>query len=151
MTKLPRRVRAKKPVDIDAGKIAKLMRLMLSSDQPGEMMAAGAALRRTLAQAKLDLHDLADAVTIGLRPPAPAPRRSPGTPELDLTNWEAMAWFCHFHRFKLRGEDRERVADYLLGQAFRETDDRCTQWHLDELRRIVARVRAAIRSTSVQP
>jgi len=44
-----------------AGRIAKLLPL-LASDQPGEVVAAISALRRTLAAAGLDLNDLAGAV-----------------------------------------------------------------------------------------
>jgi hypothetical protein len=139
MTSLPRRVRAKS-ADVNTSKLAKLIRL-LGSNRDGEVIAAARALQRTLEASGKDLHDLADAVTAGLRPPPPPRQRSLAPPEPDRTNWEAMAWYCHFHRFQLRSGERERVADYLLGQAFYDSDGRCTEWHLEELRRIVAHIR----------
>jgi hypothetical protein len=55
---------------IDTAKVAKLVRL-LGSDQDGEIVAAVAALRRTLGVAGIDLHDLADVITVGLEPRSP--------------------------------------------------------------------------------
>jgi hypothetical protein len=145
MTKLPRRSR-KKSAPIDAGRIGKLLR-MLSSDKDGEVIAAVGALKRTLAAGDLDLHDLADAVEAGLggqhqQPPADQ-RRTWGPPAPSGDDWQSMAWFCHHHRFELRKDDREFVADCLLGVAFYDYEGRCVQWHLQELRRIVASLRAA--------
>jgi len=37
-------------------------------------------------------------------------------------------------------EQRERVADFLIGTAFYETDGVCTEWHLCELRSLVAMI-----------
>jgi hypothetical protein len=54
-----------------------------------------------------------------------------------------MAWWLHWHRQQLSGAKRERVADYLLGTAFAETDGCCKQWHLNELRSLVAVIQAA--------
>jgi hypothetical protein len=125
----------------DTGKIAKLVRL-LASDKPGEVIAAVAALKRALQAAGHDLHDLADAVEVGLCPKRRTRRPvswSPPAPPLD--DWQAMAWFLHFHRWQLREEQRERVADYLLGNAFHDSDGRCRDWHLRELRSMVATLR----------
>jgi hypothetical protein len=54
----------------------KLLRL-LASDKDGEVIAAAAAIKRTLASHNLDIHDLADAVDAGLhqRPLAKARHR----------------------------------------------------------------------------
>jgi hypothetical protein len=48
-----------------AGRVAKFMRLMLISDQPGEMIAARAALRRTLEGAGFDFHKFVDLIESG--------------------------------------------------------------------------------------
>lgn len=131
---------AKKKLEIDTNKIGKLIRL-LGSDEAGEVVAAAAALKRALAAKGKDLHDLADAVENGLRPQRrPRPMSwSPPAPPLD--DWERMAWYLHFHRYELQSEQRERVADYLLGTAFDDTYGRCTDWHLDELRSLVKIIR----------
>jgi hypothetical protein len=50
--------------------IAKLVRL-LASDSPGEIVASVHALRRVLASAELDLHDLANVVEFPARREAP--------------------------------------------------------------------------------
>src|SRR5258707_468774 len=111
MSKLPRRVSRKKSTPIGVDRIGKLVRLMLSTNRDGEALAAVGALKRALDVAGLDCHAVADALATGLRP---VPQRQLwGPAEPDLTNWQSMAWFCHFHHFKLRGGDRERVADYL--------------------------------------
>jgi hypothetical protein len=149
-TTRPRKVASAK---IDTDKLGKLIRL-LGSDKDGEVLAAVGALRRALRADGRDLHDLADAVALGLKPstiPAlsPTPARRPQSrpawapPDPDLDNWESMAWYAHFHRWRLRTEQRERVADYLLGVAFGDNDGRCAEWHMRELRSIVAAVRSA--------
>jgi hypothetical protein len=135
-----RMIRAKqRPPKIDHTKIAKLLRL-LGSDKPGEVVAAAAALKRTLQAGGQDLHDLAYLVETGLRP-AQQPQLSWGPPAPSTEDWQAMAWFCHFHRRSLRKDDAEYVADCLLGTAFRDDYDVCTDWHMERLRRIVAHVR----------
>jgi len=55
-------------------RIGQLIRL-LSSDQPGEASAAAQALKRTLASAGLDLHELAKVAEVGLKLPAEQPAR----------------------------------------------------------------------------
>jgi hypothetical protein len=126
----------------DSSKIAKLIRL-LASDQPGEVVAAVTALRRTLDAAGLDFHALAAAAEAGLRRPAERPQASWEPPAPDLGNWQSMAWWLHWHRHKLSDTKRARVADYLLGTAFAETDGVVKTWHLNELRSMVATVQAA--------
>jgi hypothetical protein len=68
-----------------ATRVGQLLRLALSSDRDGEVLASLSALKRTMATNGIDLHHLADAVVAGLgRPPVPAP-------ELD---WRDTARFC---------------------------------------------------------
>jgi hypothetical protein len=145
MAQLTRRTRTKRQrgPKIDHTKIGKLVRL-LASDKAGEVVATADALKRTLEAGGLDLHDLADIVEAGLRRPAERQQHHPTSwaPPLPSTDsWQDLAWYCHFHRDQLRGQDRERVADYLLGQAFNDTGGRCLNWHLEELRGMVASIR----------
>jgi hypothetical protein len=137
----------KKPADIDTDKIGKLLRLTLSTDKEGEQLAAMSALKRALQKAGLDCHAIADAVERGLKSAesASTPRRrstswAPPLPSPD--DWQAMAWFCHFHRFQLRSYQQERVADYLLGVAFDESDGQCRRHHLQELQGMVDSISA---------
>jgi hypothetical protein len=141
-------------VEIDTGKLGKLIRL-LASDKAGEVVAAAGALKRSLAAANLDFHDLAGAAERGFKPPATPPPQQPsravswGPPLPSPHDWQAMAWYCHFYRDHLRNDQRERTGDFLLGTAFHDSDGRCMPWHIDELRGLVARVRAGLRSTEV--
>ncbi len=138
MTKLPRRSR-KKSTEIDPSKIGKLIRL-LSSDKPGEVAAAAAALTRLLQAGGRDWHDVADLVEAGLRPEQPRnlPERTWGPPSPRADDWQSMCWFAFHHRFDLRPCDREFIEDCLLG---RFDDGVVTEWHLQELRRIVAGIK----------
>ena len=137
-----RRVDAKSH-QIDTVKVAKLVRL-LASDKDGEVLAAVAALKRTLASGDADLNDLADSILAGAprKPRAPrAPAKwAPPTP--DLHNWESMAHFCRFHGRHLRDDDREFVADVLAGDTGFDLG-RATPELMRRLRRIVAEIEAA--------
>jgi hypothetical protein len=140
--------RARKKVDVDATRIGQLLRLALSTGHDGEALAAIAALKRSLASADIDLHDVAVAVETGLRTaPAPTAPAAPagrwGAPAPSRDDWQSMAWFCHHHRYDLRSEDREFIEECLLGTAFRETDDQVMSWHLERLRRLVSVVQGA--------
>jgi hypothetical protein len=140
MSKPLRRSAAKtaKPIDID--KVGKLMR-MLNSDKEGEVLASVGALRRVLRAVHLDLHDLAEAAVAGFKPRNPAASSgSPATP--DLHNWESMGWWRHNHIGYLSDDDREYVADALLGRVGFELG-RATPELMRRLRGIVARVEAA--------
>lgn len=55
-----------------APRLAKLVPL-LSSDQPGEVVAAAAAIGRALESIGATWHDLAARITVGATPPAPPP------------------------------------------------------------------------------
>jgi hypothetical protein len=57
-----------------ARRIGQLIRL-LSSDHPGEASAAAQALKRTLASAGLDIHELAKVAEVGLKLQAEQPAR----------------------------------------------------------------------------
>ncbi|MGO4916552.1 hypothetical protein [Pseudogemmobacter sp. W21_MBD1_M6] len=75
---------------------ARLGRLLsrLESDSPGEVVATVAAIRRTLDQAGLDLHDLAARLT---EPPREA-HPKPNTPD-DGADLLALAHWLRLHAF----------------------------------------------------
>ncbi len=73
-------------MSIVATRIARLLRLALSTDAPGEALAANVAVRRALETAGFDIHDAADAIERHLGGAAqerqstsepPPPRQSP--------------------------------------------------------------------------
>jgi hypothetical protein len=66
---------------VDTTKVGKLLRLALSATQPGEIVGAVNALKRTIEAAGLDLHGFADAVEVGLKPPKKRASRKKATPE----------------------------------------------------------------------
>ncbi|MDI3561300.1 hypothetical protein [Bradyrhizobium sp. Arg816] len=150
--KLPRRSRAT-TAKVDAGKLGKLLRLALSSDQPGEITAAVGALRRAMCAAGLDLHQLADAAERGLQPQQQplqqGQRGSWGPPAPSLNDWNSMAWWCFHRRYHLAVHQRELVEDLLLGRGEGFDDGQICSWAISELRAMVERVRAELRSTSV--
>ena len=131
---------------IDTDRLAKLVRL-LGSDKDGEVLAAIAALKRTLDIADMDLHDLADALVAGLKPRKPE-RSNWGPPEPDLHNWESMSWFCHFHSRHVQDHDRDYVVGVLLGRTGFDLG-RATPELMRRLRDIVGRVQAARRAQDV--
>jgi hypothetical protein len=140
-SRLLRRSR-KKSTPIDPTKVGKLVR-MLSSDRPGEVVAAAAALKRTLEAGGLDIHDLASAVESGLKPAPPPQRRSLAPPSPNLDDWQSVSWWLHWHRHQLRKEQREFVADMLLGQGDAFDCGQVCTWAIAELRSIVAMIQAA--------
>jgi hypothetical protein len=95
-------------------KLAKLIRL-LDSSREGEVLASVRAIRRTLASAGADLHDLADALTNAVpkqSPPADRPttarRRAPDSqqqtkpPDASLKElWVNSCLMCLMHPTKL--------------------------------------------------
>jgi hypothetical protein len=68
------------PVNPITRRLGQLIRLMLSSDQAGEVTAAKEALNRALVSAGLDIHALAAAVEAGLHLPLPTERPRPRPP-----------------------------------------------------------------------
>jgi hypothetical protein len=146
--RLPRRTPKKTQIDTD--KIGKLIR-MLGSDKAGEQLATVEALQRYLRASGSDFHDIAAIVQAGLRPAhGKALQRSWGPPAPRGDDWQEMCWYAHFHRHQLHREDREYVADCLLGVAFRDDDDVCTPWHMARLRRIVAGLKRATQRPRVE-
>ena len=89
-------------------RLGKLIRL-LSSDRPGEVVAAAGAINRALRAAGLDIHRLADVVE---RSPL-VPGQTPPTPRDDSTagDWRAMRRFCAGHDALLSAREKEFIAD----------------------------------------
>jgi hypothetical protein len=77
--------------------------LLLSSDQPGEVVAAAAAIKRTLRAAGADFHDLAAKLTS----PAEAKQNS----FEDIRDWHALRDECLNRRGQLRGRELEFVTN----------------------------------------
>jgi hypothetical protein len=127
--------RRAKTVEIDTGKIAKLVRL-LASDKDGEVLATVGALTRVLQAGGRDWHDVAAIVESGLRPAQPTgsnlSRSTWGPPDPDPGNWQSLAWFAHYHGRDLPGYF---VSDMLLGVG---DEGRIRASAMHELRRIVA-------------
>jgi hypothetical protein len=87
---------------IETAKLAKLIRLIFGSDQPGEITAAVAAVRRTLAAADLDAHWLADVVERGAAPIAVPVADDDGDDR-------SSVWFAYHRRWSLSPRDRQFI------------------------------------------
>jgi hypothetical protein len=134
-----RRSNATPQKKIDTDKVGKLVRL-LASDKEGEVLAAVAALKRTLGAGGADINDMADAVETGFKPKRQQPTRwTPPAPDPDY--WESLAWYAHFHRHHLATSDKDYVYDVLLGQHF--DCGHADAAMMARLRSIVAKVEAA--------
>jgi hypothetical protein len=86
-------------------RVGQLVRLMLSTDRPGEAVAAADAIRRTLASAGLDLYALGDAIEAGLRVPL--------VPDDGGEDWRSIARFCRRHSDELTEKEADFVATLL--------------------------------------
>jgi hypothetical protein len=94
-------------------RIGQLLRL-LASDQPGEVVAAAAAIGRTLVAAGTDLHHLADVAERGLRSVPTPPRKKKKAkakpePVVDEDSPAGMIKFCT----AAIGELDEREAGFI--------------------------------------
>jgi hypothetical protein len=70
-------------------RVGQLLRLVLSSNQPGEVAAAASALNRALAASGLDLHNLAEVAETGLQLPVPSKQPPDRRPRSPTTNTKA--------------------------------------------------------------
>ena len=96
-------------------KIGKCVRLLASS-QKGEVLAALAALNRTLNSADLDFNDLAAAVELGLRPRAKPEEPEPAKPS--LSNLDMALWVRDNHAADLTAKERDFIASCIRILAF---------------------------------
>jgi hypothetical protein len=85
-----------------------LIRLMLSSDQVGEVAGAAMALNRVITSRGMDVHQFADVVEGALADtPALVPLDD------DCCDWRSIAAFCHHHRDRLGGKETEFLETIL--------------------------------------
>src|SRR5258708_1189828 len=101
--------------------VGQLVRLMLSTDKPGETVAAADAIRRTLASAGLDLYGVGDGMGGGLRGPL--------VPDDGGEDWKSVALFCRHHRDRLGGKETEFIETIL--QYRRSPSERQLRWLSD--------------------
>jgi hypothetical protein len=90
-------------LDQAAPKLRKLL-LMLSSNRPGEVISAVAAIERTLRAANADWHDLAGRLLAPRTSPPPPPPPPPPP-----AGWEAKREFCLKRENLLRGREHAFV------------------------------------------
>lgn len=93
-------------------KLAKLMRLIFSSDRPGEVVAAVDATKRLLATNGLDGHWVADRITA---PVAHADDRADRRDD-DVDGEQedrSAAWFCWHRRYRLSPKERQFVENIV--------------------------------------
>lgn len=128
--------------EFDADKLGKMVRL-LASDKDGEVLAAVAAIGRSLLAAGMGFGDLASAMESGFKRPKRSAPAKWTPPEPDLSSWEAMAWYAHFNRHHLTTGDRDYVQEVLLGQHF--DCGRADASMMFRLRSIFTKVRTAQR------
>jgi hypothetical protein len=78
--------------------------LLLSSDQPGEVIAAAAAIKRTLRSGGCDFHDLVAGLTA-------SPSLAPNSQASSDGDWRAMRDVCMKHQNRLSAREMEIVTD----------------------------------------
>ncbi len=117
---------------------------LLGSDQPGEVVAAAAALRRALAGVGADLHDLAGSIE---QPVAVAPSRRPRKPKADSghIDWRPAyrreVWETLEHglaRFSLTPWERQFTTDIIA--RLRDPRGRLTFRQAEVVDRLVAKI-----------
>jgi hypothetical protein len=93
-----------------ASKLQRLL-LMLSSDQPGEVVAAAAAIKRTLQSGGCDFHDLASELT---SPSSAKPKfEEQPEPPRAAPDWHEMRDFCLAYPERLRTSERDFVESLI--------------------------------------
>jgi hypothetical protein len=100
----------------------KQLLLMLSSDQPGEVVAAACAIKRALKNEGRDWHDL----VAGLMPPPPPaePKFRKHTEEHTARDWRSMRDECLKRRGRLRGRELEFLTNLKCNVQREEGSDR---------------------------
>ena len=106
--------------------MAKLVKLVFSSDQPGEIIAAVTAARRVLETNGLDCHWIADRIT------APVAHA-----DVNHRDDRSKAWFAWHRRHRLAAREREFIENIVRWSAPLTPKQR--QW----LRIIVDKLEAA--------
>jgi hypothetical protein len=109
--------------------------LMLSSDQPGEVAAAAAAIGRALKAAGTDWHGLANGLLVEAPQPGARRRRNDGDSQDAADDWREMHEYCAQHSDLLRSREEEFI------ESLGEWRGRPTEKQLAWLCSIYARLR----------
>jgi len=99
---------------LDMVKLKKLILVMLSADQAGEIAAASAAITKALKGDGKDIHWLADKLVSAAPPPPPPPRQPPPPPppywaSVVNDDWVEDLAFCLAHISALRPREQEFI------------------------------------------
>jgi hypothetical protein len=111
-------------------KLGKLLRL-LSSDKPGEVVAAASAIMRTLATEGLDIHSLADALCRPARRAEAKAQRAPRETAddcADTTDWHSVACECEAHSAALTAREHKFVSDMVTWTMRARPSERQRAW-----------------------
>jgi hypothetical protein len=100
-------------VNNDVDRIAKLIRLIFSTDQTGEAAAAVDAVKRLLASENVDAHWLADVFERGAAPVAVTPDEESGERDDD----RSASWFAFHRRRSLSAKERQFVENIVARAA----------------------------------
>ena len=111
---------------VETDRLAKLIRLIFSTDKTGEAVAAIAAVKRILAAEKKDGHWLADQLTAPITLPPPDKRA-----ERDERD---DVWFCFHHRKRLSARDRAFIEN-IVGRST-PLSEKQRQWLFDIVERL---------------
>jgi hypothetical protein len=115
---------------INTKQLKKLLLVALSSDQPGEVMAAIGKVKKALAMAGLDVHWLADSVlpTAPASTPSSSPFWGPMTP---VVAWQDMLGYCDGRPDRMSPREQDFVMSLLQqwgGRAYWHPTERQLQW-----------------------
>jgi hypothetical protein len=128
---------------IDASRFSKLLRLALVADQPGEIVAAVAALKRALTTSGVDPHWLADAFERGAKSVA-VPHVDAGCGKTrvndDVADDRSTVWWCWHHRDDLTAKERKFIASLTRWRG--PISERQARWLQDIADRLSAEVAA---------
>jgi hypothetical protein len=114
----------------ETDRLAKLIRLIFSSDREGEIVAAVTAAKRVLDSSDLDAHWLADRFALGAASFAATPDESGERDD------RSAAWFCFHRRYSLSPKERLFVENIVERAAPLTPKQR--KWLLDIVNRLVA-------------
>jgi len=100
---------------------AQLIKLMLSSDQAGEVAGAAMALNRAITARGMDIHQFAHVIEAAL---VDAPALVPL--DDDCCDWKSVALFCRHHRSLLNEKEAKFVE--TISQYWRSPTERQLKW-----------------------
>ena len=103
------------------------MVLMLSSNQPGEIVAAANAIDRTLRNAGHDWHDLVRAIEIGAATMTKPPRK--GEPVIEPVTEQDIARYVLGRQAELSAQERDFVRTIMKRMAYGDSiTDKQSRW-----------------------